>query len=130
MRESILKFVNYTVEKMIFEAHACEKTDAPIEIKQNISKRISMKENGCFDASLAFKTVPQEDVIYPFDIEVVVTGHFQIENNVEEDIETIDGIVNQNSFAILFPYLRSIITNLTATANIPPIILPILNLTI
>ncbi|MCC7430596.1 protein-export chaperone SecB [bacterium] len=36
---------------------------------------------------------------------------------------------NENAPAILLPFARAIITSFTAQANIPPIILPLLNLT-
>lgn len=36
----------------------------------------------------------------------------------------------KNSIAIVYPYIRAFITNLTATANITPLILPLLNLSV
>ena len=127
MHESILKFLNYTVDVLRYEHHDCNVPEGKIEIKQSITKCIQMHEDGFFDAMLSFKTIQQEGISYPFDIEVQVTGHFQIQS--DNTCDSSDAIINQNSYAILFPYLRAIITNLTGTANIPPIILPIMNLT-
>ena len=127
MHESILKFLNYTVDVLRYEHHDCNVPEGKIEIKQSITKNIQVRENGFFDATLSFKTIQQEGISYPFDIEVQITGHFQIQHDGTSDSH--NAIINQNSYAILFPYLRAIITNLTGTANIPPIILPIVNLT-
>lgn len=131
MRNSILQFKDYTVNILKFEQHDWEGDEDSAEIKQSLSRALRQGENGAFDALLNFKTCPKENGKNPFDIEVQITGHFRIvsEDGAEADADTVSCMMNQNSYAILFPYLRAIITNLTATANIPPIVLPVINLT-
>lgn len=127
MADSILKFNGYTVERLCFVKHNVAPSNEPIRIQHHISKKANKEQDGFFTSTLKFETVPTENVSYPFDIEVSLTGNFQLDTNIT-DQRIIDTIVEQNSFAILFPFLRSVIASLTATANIPPIILPVINL--
>lgn len=61
---------------------------------------------------------------YPFTMNVSITGVFQ--TNIE-DTNSIKNFAEINSIAILFPYLRSIVSTYTANANIQPLILPPIN---
>lgn len=53
-----------------------------------------------------------------------MTGYFEV-----DDINSEMGkhLVNYNSIAILFPYVRSLITSYTANSNVPPLIIPPIN---
>ena len=58
---------------------------------------------------------------YPFYMKVVLRGFFTIENN-EDNIN-----FEPNAIAILYPYIRSIVSTYTANANIMPLTLPVIN---
>ena len=60
---------------------------------------------------------------YPFEISVEILGFFESDN---DDINS-EGFL-PNALAILYPYLRSTITNITANANVQPLILPTMNI--
>jgi preprotein translocase subunit SecB len=60
----------------------------------------------------------------PFYLFISLTGEFQFTDNADVDNEFM---IDMNAVAILFPYLRSAVTNITSTANIPPLILPTIN---
>ena len=59
---------------------------------------------------------------YPFEMSVSVVGYFKISD--PEDIEKY----KPNAVAVLFPYVRSIISTYTAVANVNPLILPTVNI--
>lgn len=65
----------------------------------------------------------------PFFLRMKLTGRFFVER--EEEAEAIgvkvDDILAANTVAILFPYVRSAITTVTAAMGVPPIILPPIN---
>ncbi|HEF5710464.1 protein-export chaperone SecB [Bacillus cereus] len=61
---------------------------------------------------------------YPFSMKLNVTGIFELEN---VDMDKRVSFAEVNSVAILFPYIRSLITTYTSNANIPPLILPPIN---
>ncbi|NLD50665.1 MAG: hypothetical protein GX660_26275 [Clostridiaceae bacterium] len=62
----------------------------------------------------------------PFYIFASITGEFEFDGNdkIEKQI-----LLDKNAVAIMFPYLRSTITNITSIANIPPLVLPVVNIT-
>ena len=62
-----------------------------------------------------------EEKNYPFEMLIDITGFFAIMNNNEK----ID--FKPNAVAILYPYVRAIVSTYTANANVPPLILPPIN---
>ena len=61
----------------------------------------------------------------PFSVTVILEGTFSIEGFEEPDKEKIMKI---NGTSIMFPYLRSTLSLLMSLANMPPILLPTINL--
>jgi len=59
-------------------------------------------------------------------VSITCEGYFKFEN--AESLKDIPKFFYRNSIAILFPYLRAYISLVTNQANIPPFILPTLNL--
>lgn len=59
-------------------------------------------------------------------IEIKCLAIFQFEENLT--FEEIPPYFYINSIAILFPYIRSFVSTVTLQANIPPIVLPTMNL--
>lgn len=60
---------------------------------------------------------------YPFEMSVKIKGFFYVEagNQKLQDFET-------NAIAILFPFIRAIISTYTVNTNIVPVILPPMNI--
>lgn len=119
---SILKFNQYIVNEINFKNNNnFTKKDEKISIVFNICKDI--KKN---DSNLEIKLTTtifkdSEENNYPFEMNVVITGYFTIENN-ERNID-----FEPNAIAILYPYIRAIVSTYTASANISPLILPAIN---
>lgn len=61
----------------------------------------------------------------PFQLQIDLTGHFLLVDGAEQ-LET--GQLEVNTLSILFPYLRSLVTTITANANVPALVLPPLNI--
>ncbi|MBR3382807.1 MAG: protein-export chaperone SecB [Clostridia bacterium] len=61
---------------------------------------------------------------FPIDIKVRLTGIFDLVNFPKEQYKQF---MDVTAVQILFPYVRSIITNATSSALMPPIILPIID---
>jgi len=72
---------------------------------------------------VAFEGVNKDSVF----IKVTLKANFEFEIGTE--INDIPNYFYLNSIAIVFPYLRAFISNLTLQANQRPLILPVLNLT-
>jgi len=61
----------------------------------------------------------------PFYLCVEIIGWFEV---IDEEIDKIRQFAEINSVSILFPYIRALITTITANANIPPVVLPPMNI--
>lgn len=59
------------------------------------------------------------------EVKMTVTGKFKYETN---DIQELVPYLGFNAPAIIFPYIRAYITNITALGGMTPIILPTLNM--
>lgn len=63
----------------------------------------------------------KEKKVYPFNLKVTMSGFFEYEGNI--DVEQY----LPNAAAIMYPYMRSIVTSITSNANVAPLILPTIN---
>lgn len=60
----------------------------------------------------------------PIDLFVSITGLFDLPG---KDKEYIDRFLKENAVQILFPYLRTIVSNSLTSAMYPPLIMPVIN---
>ncbi len=63
----------------------------------------------------------------PFQIHAEIEGHFKWEEALEKDQKLLDVMLKQNAPAILYSYIRPIITMMTVEANLPPLVIPLMN---
>lgn len=56
-------------------------------------------------------------------MEVVLKGYFRVKG-IQNDIKLFE----KNAIAIMFPYLRAIVSTYTANANVAPVLLPAMNI--
>lgn len=118
--KSILVLEKILVEKLYFErlsdaVHRVESTDK-ISFYHNLNKM----EDQLFRVRLG--VILNEDEKYR--IEVEISGLFRL----SEDSVLGKKILENNTVAILFPYLRSQLTLLSSQPDFEPIILPALNI--
>ncbi len=118
--KSVLVLEKISVEKLYFErlsdaVHRVESTDK-ISFYHNLNKM----EDQLFRVRLG--VVLNEDGKYR--IEVEISGLFRL----SEDSVLGKKILENNTVAILFPYLRSQLTLLSSQPDFEPIILPALNI--
>ena len=69
-----------------------------------------------------FKDEPENR--FPINLTVRITGLFEIEG---DDTEEINNFLKIQGVQMVFPYLRAMVSNITSSALIPPIMLPIIN---
>ena len=75
--------------------------------------------------TLDLKLFPEaEKNNYPFEMQLNVTGHFRV---TSDGSANADDLFRVNAVAIRFPYLRALVTTFTANCNVPPLILPPVN---
>lgn len=118
--ESSLKFVNYVVDSVQFQNNP-EFEASEVSIKFDIRPEYIEDDN---DLMLILEVDVFKDAVannYPFELYIRMVGYFMIEG---------DGDINRfrtNALAIMYPYVRSLITGYTANSNVAPLILPVIN---
>ena len=120
---SALRFNGYIVDSIKFEVNKeCKLQSVPLKVdfKRNMSQ-IGDKYFVSISVSIFNENLSVDSPFYLF---ISLTGEFQFTDNADVDNEFM---IDINAVAILFPYLRSAVTNITSTANIPPLILPTIN---
>ncbi|RKI29450.1 hypothetical protein D7V82_05915 [bacterium 1xD8-6] len=123
--KSVLRFENYIVKKVLFEYNLQYNNEEAIDIKFDVDADYCVnEEDGSMQVTLETYVFNGEDKTkYPFSMEMEVVGFFSISNVSEEQIENF----KPNAVAILFPYVRALISSYTANANVTPLILPPIN---
>ncbi len=122
-----LKFNKYIVKTIEFKKNM--KYD---ENKDNNSINIDIANSIRYIGENKFKvglkiTLGDKDlqnIKSPFYLLVEILGDFELIGSTENR----EQFAKINATSILFPYVRALITNITANANIPPLILPPMNI--
>ena len=90
------------------------------QIQKKIGKANSPENAYIVEVRAEIHNTP--DNPFPVDLVASLSGIFNIEGDHEEEINKFLQI---QGFQIVFPYLRSLVANMTANAMMPPIFLPI-----
>lgn len=92
--------------------------DSDISI-EDLEQRISKVVLKC----IIFKNAKKTNK--PFTLKISVSGLFQFTGDVPE--EQLRSFSEVSATAVLFPFLRAAITNISVACNQPPLILPLIN---
>ena len=90
------------------------------QIQKKIGKANSPENAYIVEARAEIHNTP--DNPFPIDLVASISGIFNIEGDNEEEI---NNFLQIQGFQIVFPYLRSLVANMTTNAMMPPIFLPI-----
>ena len=64
---------------------------------------------------------------YPFSLYIEAKGYFAAKASEQMTQAFFSRCLQKNGIAILYPYLRSIVTDASRMANVAPVILPTMN---
>lgn len=119
--KSFLRFKKYIIENIEFD-YNLEFNDDESELDFSIDKEFIPLEEKAFVLKLIMEVFPtKERKVYPFNLKITMSGFFEYEGNI--DVEQY----LPNAAAIMYPYMRSIVTSITSNANVAPLILPTIN---
>ena len=119
--KSVLQFNGYIVNEINFKLNELfQKNVESLETEIQIKPIINTKGNEMQIKLITEVFKNAEEKNYPFEINVTITGFFVSEDENPEKYKA-------NAIAILYPYIRSIISTYTANANINAFILPTIN---
>lgn len=125
--KSVLKFEKYIVKEISFLTNEMWMENEEVELEFDFDTNMELNsEKNKFVIELRADVFPDSlRRNYPFEMRVAIKGYFSIDtNNDNVDIRMFE----QNAIAILFPYLRAIVSTYTANANIVPVLLPAMNI--
>lgn len=125
---SKLRFENYLAKELVFEINpSCTETEElELNLKFNHEMQLDYQQNKAviiLECSL-FEEADKNN--YPFSLKLSLLGFFNFDTDLKE--EEIIKLLEVNGTAILFPYLRSIITTVTSNIGVPPVIIPTMNI--
>lgn len=81
-------------------------------------------ENNLYFTRLILKLVNKEEAAFPIDLKIVLMGQFSME---KVDTSDINNFLKYQAVQILFPYMRTMVSNITSSAMMTPIVLPIID---
>lgn len=90
------------------------------QIQKKIGKANSPGNAYVVEARVEILNTPENP--FPIDLVASLSGIFNIEG---DNVEEINNFLQLQGFQMVFPYLRSLVANMTANAMMPPIFLPI-----
>lgn len=122
--QSLLKFNNYVVESIEFRANF-NFSGEDKDIKFDFDSSYEFEDDN-FILKLNMVIFPgAEQNDYPFSMKVEMIGLFEVESSADDNTKI--NFAEKNAIAILFPYLRSLVSVYTSNANIGTTILPPIN---
>ena len=107
----------YQEESDISERPLSVTVGLEVNLSQNFQKAMVKIDFGVFKDA---------EANYPYKIDVSMIGYFELLSEATE--EQITSLCKINGTAIMFPYIRSAITDLTKISNVEPLILPAINI--
>lgn len=118
---SSLRFINYIVNNVKFKSNKIQDDKKVWKLNFDIMNSTKVnKERNKMEIMLKLNVFKGQEES-PFNMEVEVSGFFELEG--EDNIARYEA----NAIAIMYPYLRAIVSTYTASANIAPVILPAIN---
>lgn len=125
--KNLLRLLDLKVNRISFVLNEkYDSTDAiNIDAVSNVQVSDIDKETGEFLVGLSVKLFDGNDNP-PFNLEMEIEGLFSVDLSQNQD--TIEQLSRLNTVAILLPYLRALVAQITSIAEVATVNLPIANL--
>lgn len=122
-----IKFNNYITSKIAYERNPKFSQKGRLTVNPSYICEIIENELEA-NVKLTATILAEKDQNQPFSMEVEIVGFFEYVPEDSENISFKDYLMT-NAIAILFPYLRAIIADITARSNeFPTLSLPVANI--
>jgi preprotein translocase subunit SecB len=122
----------YHIVKTSFQTDALEIKNNHLrgknfKLQPKISRKTGKIRENVFFTGLTLEVKSTDEQPFPIDVFIDFKGIFQFK--ADDNHDDILNFLKTEAVQIMFPYLRNILTSLTTTAMLPPIILPIIDVT-
>ncbi|MBQ6606494.1 MAG: protein-export chaperone SecB [Firmicutes bacterium] len=98
--------------------------DGQFTIQSQITRNIGVLDETHSTVELVLEILNTEEHPFPVDIRISLTGVFDISTL---PAEAHDSFLKLQAIQIMYPYLRTMLTNITSSSLMPPIVLPIVD---
>lgn len=120
----VILFEKYEVEEIEFKLNpSYEEEEVEVDVNMEVEcSTDSSREHMKIKLKVhIFKDAPENK--YPFEMIVSISGYFIVGMDASSDITHYQA----NAVAILYPYIRALVSTYTSAANVSPLILPTIN---
>lgn len=127
--KAMISFEGYKVIKIDYKINQdFSETTEPVsnDVDFNIKFAVNSEESKAVVELAAIVNNNYQQNNKPLYLNVVIIGIYSFQSSLEDD--KLKTLLETNAVAILFPYLRAIISQITVNCGIPPILLPTLNI--
>ena len=114
----------FIVRKIIFNNYL---KNGNFQFKPEISAGVIKLADNEWETSVNVKVLNKEETPFPFDLDVVVSLVTKFNGQMPGKDELIQ-YLKFGSLNILFPYVRSVVTNVSSAAMVAPLLLPLMDL--
>ncbi len=114
------------IEEISIKNNNLESEQESFDISPEISRdlRFLNDDQSIGQTRLNFSLINSDENIFPIDLRIILVGTFVLEKISEEDRESF---LKYQAVQILFPYLRTMLSNITSSAFMSPILLPVID---
>ena len=117
--KSVLKIDKVVFDDLSFHRFGFESNDRSVPTELGIAKDVKKLSDGYYRVSVKATVTRKEE----YEASVQTSGFCYI----DESLENKDELLNANAVSILFAYVRSQLTLLTAQPGMSPVVLPVMN---
>lgn len=125
--KSALELKGYFVKKIFYEMN--EKFDfskeTQVSVNPKFKREINKIDENLVSVDLSVEIKGEEKQELPFLIDIRIQGIFYFKNWEEGNNKAV---IENNAVAVLFPYIRTLVTFVTSNANMTPYIIPVMNI--
>lgn len=120
--KSVLSLDKLVFEKIEFKRNGMKNEN---EIEFNLQVFINKKQGEeIYKVTLILTGNKEKEYV----LEIALSGYFSFDSSEDLDEETKGAMINQNTVAILMPYMRSQVSLITAQPEVDCVVLPPLNI--
>ena len=126
--KSTFCFEGYKVDSIKFDINS-DFNASEVELKFGINVTIKTHPE-CYEGLVILHVKLFENAIeknYPFELHVTITGEFSADDK-NMSLEDFRNCLELNGTTAMFPFLRSVVADITRSANVEPLILPLMNI--
>lgn len=125
---SSFRFDDYKIEYISFNLNKEFKNENENESEVDFGLQVGVNisdDNKQAEVSLKLDIYNKDSKEAPFKLTASITGWFSTDDDI--DVDKYIQFCKVNATAILFPYLRSAVTDITKISNVQPLVLPLVN---